>query len=100
MRTVNVHEAKTQFFRLIDAAHAGETILVAAALLLDTHALHWWLVEPKKLSTHAQEAINDPAATVFVSAATGWEFATKVRLGKRTCSGGGCSIEPNWEHYL
>ena len=29
MRPVNVHEAKTQFSRLIDAAHAGETILVA-----------------------------------------------------------------------
>lgn len=29
MRTVNVHEAKTHFSRLIDAAHAGETILVA-----------------------------------------------------------------------
>ena len=29
MRTVNVHEAKTQFSRLIDAAHGGETILVA-----------------------------------------------------------------------
>ena len=29
MRTVNVHEAKTQFSRLIDAAHADETILVA-----------------------------------------------------------------------
>jgi prevent-host-death family protein len=31
LRTVNVHEAKTQFSRLIDAAHAGETILVAKA---------------------------------------------------------------------
>ncbi len=29
MRTVNVQEAKTHFSRLIDAAHAGETILVA-----------------------------------------------------------------------
>ena len=29
MRTVNVHEAKTHFSRLIDAAHAGETILLA-----------------------------------------------------------------------
>jgi len=29
MRTVNVHKAKTHFSRLIDAAHAGETILVA-----------------------------------------------------------------------
>ena len=26
VRSVNVHEAKTQFFLLIDAAHAGETI--------------------------------------------------------------------------
>jgi prevent-host-death family protein len=30
-RIVNVHEAKTQFSRLIDAAHAGETIVVAKA---------------------------------------------------------------------
>ena len=29
MRTVNVHEAKTNFSRLIDAAHAGETIVLA-----------------------------------------------------------------------
>jgi antitoxin (DNA-binding transcriptional repressor) of toxin-antitoxin stability system len=29
MRTVNVHEAKTHVFRLIDAAHAAETILGA-----------------------------------------------------------------------
>ena len=29
MRTFNVHDAKTQFSRLIDAAHAGETILLA-----------------------------------------------------------------------
>lgn len=29
MRTVKVHEAETHFSRLIDAAHAGETILVA-----------------------------------------------------------------------
>ena len=29
MRTVNVHEAKTNFSRLIDAANAGEVILLA-----------------------------------------------------------------------
>ena len=29
VRSVNVHQAKTQFSRLIDAAHAGETIVVA-----------------------------------------------------------------------
>lgn len=55
---------------------------MAPSLLLDTHVLLWWLVKPEKLSSLAQAAINDPAATVFVSAATGWELATKVRLGK------------------
>jgi antitoxin (DNA-binding transcriptional repressor) of toxin-antitoxin stability system len=29
VRSVNVHQAKTQFSRLIDAAHAGETIVLA-----------------------------------------------------------------------
>ena len=29
MRTVNVHEAKTHFSKLIDAAHDGETIVLA-----------------------------------------------------------------------
>ena len=28
-RMVNVHQAKTQLSRLIDAAHAGETIVLA-----------------------------------------------------------------------
>jgi PIN domain nuclease of toxin-antitoxin system len=51
-------------------------------LPLDTHALLWWLVEPEKLSAIAYAAINDAAATIFVSAASGWEIATKARLGK------------------
>jgi PIN domain nuclease of toxin-antitoxin system len=55
---------------------------MAPSLLLDTHALLWWLVEPEKLSSLALAAINDPAATIFVSAASGWELATKGRLGK------------------
>lgn len=55
---------------------------MAPSLLLDTHALLWWLVEPEKLSTLAHSAINDPSASIFVSAASGWEIATKGRLGK------------------
>ena len=55
---------------------------MAPSLLLDTHALLWWLAEPEKLSLAAQAAIADPAAEVFVSAASGWELATKARLGK------------------
>jgi PIN domain nuclease of toxin-antitoxin system len=44
---------------------------MASSLLLDTHALLWWLVEPEKLSSPALTAINDPAATIVVSAASG-----------------------------
>lgn len=51
-------------------------------LLLDTHALVWWLNESPKLSGPARAAITDPANSVFVSAATAWELATKVRLGR------------------
>ena len=51
-------------------------------LLLDTHALLWWLADPAQLSAKAYEAIADPEHQVLVSAASAWELATKVRLGK------------------
>ena len=51
-------------------------------LLLDTHALLWWLADPAQLSAKADAAIGDPDHQVFVSAASAWELATKVRLGK------------------
>ena len=51
-------------------------------LLLDTHALLWWLAEPDRLSPAAHRAMTDPGNRVRVSAASGWEIATKVRLGK------------------
>ena len=51
-------------------------------LLLDTHALLWWLLDSPELSLSARQAIADPARRVFVSAATAWELATKFRIGK------------------
>ena len=51
-------------------------------LLLDTHALLWWLADPAQLSAKAHTAIGNPDNQVFVSAASAWELATKVRLGK------------------
>ena len=48
-------------------------------LLLDTHALVWWLSDNPKLSQTAAAAIADPNNDVVVSAASGWEIATKVR---------------------
>jgi len=51
-------------------------------LLFDTHALLWWLADPKQLSAKAHAAIGNPGHQVLVSAASAWELATKVRLGK------------------
>jgi PIN domain nuclease of toxin-antitoxin system len=51
-------------------------------LLLDTHALIWWLAGDARLPAHARDAINGHRERVFVSAASAWEIATKVRIGK------------------
>ncbi|MCU0835869.1 MAG: type II toxin-antitoxin system VapC family toxin [Chromatiaceae bacterium] len=51
-------------------------------LLLDTHALLWWLDGDERLPAEARAAIADGAAPVLVSAASAWEIATKVRIGK------------------
>jgi PIN domain nuclease of toxin-antitoxin system len=50
-------------------------------LLLDTHALLWWITDDGRLSAQARSAIED-ASRIFVSAVTAWEIATKHRLGK------------------
>jgi PIN domain nuclease of toxin-antitoxin system len=51
-------------------------------LLLDTHALIWWLAGDEKLGRHAREAMSDEANPIFVSAASAMEVATKFRIGK------------------
>ena len=51
-------------------------------LLLDTHALLWWLAGDANLSASARAAVDEDANAVFVSAASTWEIATKHRLGK------------------
>ncbi|HET6222686.1 MAG TPA: type II toxin-antitoxin system VapC family toxin [Dongiaceae bacterium] len=52
-------------------------------LLLDTHAFLWWVFADRKLSRAARTAISDEAQnSVFVSAASAWEIATKYRIGK------------------
>src|SRR5262249_45595035 len=51
-------------------------------LLLDTHALIWWVTDDTALSKAAWDAIADPASEVLASAASAWEIATKHRIGK------------------
>ncbi len=51
-------------------------------LILDTHALLWWLLDDPSLSIPARDAIADSRNEVLISAASAWEIATKARLGK------------------
>ncbi|MEX0704313.1 MAG: type II toxin-antitoxin system VapC family toxin [Planctomycetales bacterium] len=53
-------------------------------LLLDSHALIWYVDQEQLLSAHAHAVIDDPANDLLLSAATIWEIAIKVGLGKLT----------------
>jgi PIN domain nuclease of toxin-antitoxin system len=51
-------------------------------LLLDTHVLLWALGEPGRLGAATRALLEDPANDVLFSAASIWEIAIKVRLGR------------------
>lgn len=52
------------------------------SLLLDSHALLWWLANDPTLSGEARAAIANGETAVYVSAATAWEIAIKQSIGK------------------
>ena len=51
-------------------------------LLLDSYTVIWFLTGDDRCSMRARAAIEDEAGDVPVSAASAWEIATKVRLGR------------------
>lgn len=51
-------------------------------LILDAHALLWWMTDSPQLSSAARQAIAAPANDILVSAATIWELAIKRASGK------------------
>jgi len=50
-------------------------------ILLDTHVFLWLVGDPQKLSSRAKTLIRN-ADRIYISSATIWEVAIKVRLGK------------------
>lgn len=50
-------------------------------LLLDTHAIIWWLTDDPRLSRKAAAALDDPENALFVSAVAAYEIAFKQGLG-------------------
>jgi PIN domain nuclease of toxin-antitoxin system len=57
-------------------------------LLLDTHTFMWASLEPGKIGPNASVAIKDRANELFVSAASTWEMAIKINIGKMTVPSG------------
>jgi len=51
-------------------------------LLLDTHALLWWLAGDDRLGLRARTLIEDPGNDIIVSVASFWEIVVKVRVGR------------------
>ena len=51
-------------------------------LLLDTHALLWWLTYDRRLGPGARDLIENPTNDVLVSVVALWEIVLKVRVGK------------------
>jgi PIN domain nuclease of toxin-antitoxin system len=66
-------------------------------LLLDTHALLWWLTEDSSLTSAARNAIAHRSNTILVSAASAWEIATKVRLGRLEAA---TEVAADFSNYL
>ncbi|MGO9174464.1 MAG: type II toxin-antitoxin system VapC family toxin [Rhodomicrobium sp.] len=51
-------------------------------VLLDTHALLWWLLADRRLSANALAVLAQAGNSIAVSPASGWEISTKFRVGK------------------
>ncbi|NQZ87314.1 MAG: type II toxin-antitoxin system VapC family toxin [Colwellia sp.] len=54
-------------------------------VLLDTHALIWWMNGDQALGEFALECIENENNQVYVSAASVWEMSIKRQLGKLEC---------------
>jgi PIN domain nuclease of toxin-antitoxin system len=56
--------------------------VIERTLLLDTHALLWLIVDPRRIPSATRDLLADDETRVIVSAVSAFEIATKYRLGK------------------
>ena len=61
--------------------------------LLDTHVFLWWINDDPRLSDAARELIGNGESALFLSAASGWEIAIKMRLGR-------LEVQGDPEHFI
>jgi len=70
--------------------------VIHVTVLLDTHALIWWMEEAERLSLRARATIQNPKNRILISAAVAWELAIKVKAGKFSPA----SLVDKLDHYL
>ncbi|MEW5815385.1 MAG: type II toxin-antitoxin system VapC family toxin [Spirochaetota bacterium] len=51
-------------------------------ILLDTQIAIWWNTDSSRISPEAKELISDASIEKYVSHASLWEMAVKIRIGK------------------
>jgi PIN domain nuclease of toxin-antitoxin system len=71
-------------------------------ILLDTHALLWWVMDDARLPHRVDPLLNDPDTKVFVGAAAAWELAIQARLGRLDAGplGQGIAVEIEPQGFL
>ena len=57
-------------------------------LLLDTHTLIWWMTDDDRLPASTRFVIEQEENTSVASAASAWEMAIKVRIGRLPAAAG------------
>lgn len=67
--------------------HFTVTDMQPRRYLLDTCAFLWIASDDPNLSPKVREAFKDPENDIFLSAASTWEIAIKVHLGKLSIKG-------------
>ena len=66
-------------------------------LLIDTHALLWWLDDDPALSPSARRQLTNADNTILVSSVSAWEIAMKFGRGKLPHAG---ELVADFEGYL
>ena len=56
-------------------------------VLVDTHAILWWLAGDERLSKRARKILQDPENKRWVSIASLWEIAIKMSSGRLPAEG-------------
>ena len=51
-------------------------------LLLDSHAMYWYIEDDPQLGATARTLIQDASNAILISPASYWEIAIKVSIGK------------------